>query len=244
MENTHVLLPRYRKKKDIKTVEQLVRDNANIKPSEIQSNFALSAFQREMDWDEAEKEAAASMDKNRISNIKQKVKRDIEPFGHNFEAVVSFKEYSDKRDLLYIYKVNDRRGNPDKPSFVFKTSSTKAKIALSMDKDRQDFMNNEFCCRGFITLTASVYHPLLRKQIPLTIMETEREDTTNVELFWTLFNEALGKVANDPSIKFNSVGWCSDMAGANLAGITRVYGNASLINSCHFHFKDHRNKKA
>ena len=240
------------KKKDIKTIEQLVRDNPNIKPSEIQSTFVHSAFQREMDWDEVEKEAAASMDKKRISNIKQKVKRDIEPFGHNFEAVVSFKEYSDKRDLLYIYKVNDRRGNPDKPSFVFKTSSTKAKIALSMDKDGQDFMKNEFCffdgkrkrCRGFTTLTASVYHPLLRKQIPLAIMETEREDSINVELFWTLFNEALGKVANDPSIKFNPFGWCSDMAGANLAGITRVYGNASLIKSCEFHFKDHRNKKA
>lgn len=171
-------------KKDTNTVEQLVRDNPNIKPSEIQSTFVLSAFQREMDWDEVEKEAIASMDKKRsISIIKQKVKRDIEPFGHNFEAVVSFKEYPDKRDLLYTYKVNDRRGNPDKPSFVFKTSSTKGKIALSMDKDRQDFMNNEFCfldgkrkrCRGFITLTASVYHPLLRKQISLAIMQTERE---------------------------------------------------------------------
>ena len=75
-------------------------------------------------------------------------------------------------------------------------------------------------------------------------METKREDTKNVELFWTLFNEALGKVANDPSINFNPIGWCSDMAGANLAGITRVYGNASLIKLCKFRFKDHRNKKA
>ena len=37
------------------------------------------------------------------SKIKDKVKRDIEPLGYNFEAVVSFKEYSDKRDLLFIY---------------------------------------------------------------------------------------------------------------------------------------------
>ena len=98
-----------------------------------------------MDWDEVEKGAADSMDKKSISNIKQKVNIDIEPFGHNFEAVLSFKEHSDKRDLLYIYKVNDRRGNPDIPSFVFKTSSTKAKIALIMDKDGQDFMKNKFC---------------------------------------------------------------------------------------------------
>ena len=76
------------------------------------------------------------------------------------------------------------------------------------------------------------------------IMETEREDTTNVELFWTLFKEALVKVANDPSIKFNPIGWCSDMAGANLAGIMRVYGNASLIKLCKFRFKDHRKQKS
>ena len=88
------------------------------------------------------------------------------------------------------------------------------------------------CCRGFTTLTASVYHPLLRKQIPLAIMETPREDTANVELFWIRFNKALGKVVNDPLIKFNPIGWCSDRAGANLAGIMRVYGNASLIQSC------------
>ena len=75
-------------------------------------------------------------------------------------------------------------------------------------------------------------------------METEREDTTNVDLFWMLFNEALGKTANDPSIKFNTIGWCSDMADVNLGGIRRVYGNASLIKSCEFHFKEYRNKKA
>ena len=81
-----------------------------------------------MDWDEVEKEAAASMDKKRISNKKQKVKRDIEPFGHNFEALVSFKEYSDKGDLLYIYKVNDTRGNPDKPSFSSRQVPQKQKL--------------------------------------------------------------------------------------------------------------------
>ena len=32
------------KKKDTKTVEQLLRDNPNIKPSEIQSTSVLSAF--------------------------------------------------------------------------------------------------------------------------------------------------------------------------------------------------------
>ena len=165
--------------------------------------------------------------------------------------MVTFKQYCDKKDQLFIYKINDRRGNPDHPSFVFKTSTTKAQIGLNMDKNGDHFMNSEYCffhgkhnrCREFITLTASVYHPLLRKQIPLAIMEAEQENTANVELFWTLFNEALTKITQTP-VKFNPIGWCTNMAGANLAGISKVFGDSACIKTCEFHFKDCRNKKA
>ena len=94
---------------------------------------------------------------------------------------------------LFIYKVNGRRGNPDKPYFVFKTSSTTAKIALSMGKDGQDFMNNVF---------------IVPKADPSGDHENrEREDKTNVEFFKTHFNEKLGKVAHDLSINsIQSVG--------------------------------------
>ena len=123
------------------------------------------------------------------------MKKNIEPVGHNFEAVVTFKQYCDQKDKFFIYKVNDKRGNPDKPSFVFKTSGQKAKMALNMDKEGNHFLKSEFCyfdgkykrCRDFVTLTASVYHPLLRK-LTLAIMEAETEDTENISLFWTLFN--------------------------------------------------------
>ena len=66
------------KKKDVKTVEQLVRNNPNIKPSEVPSVFVLSAFQQQMNWAEVEKEAT-TMDRKHISNIKEKVKKDIQP---------------------------------------------------------------------------------------------------------------------------------------------------------------------
>ena len=237
-------------KKDVESIEQLVRNNPNIKPTEVQSAIILTAFQQQMDWTAVEKEVASTIDKKRISNIKQKVKSDIQPLGHNFEAVIAFKEHCDKKDTLYVYKINDRRGNPDKPSFVFKTSTTKAKIALNMDANGNHFMNSEYCffdgkhnrCRGYITLTASVYHPLLRRQIPLAVMEAEKENTTNVTLFWTLFNEVQEKVAKT-STKFNPTGWCTDMAGANLSGIYKVYGESARIKSCEFHFKDHRYKQ-
>ena len=75
-------------------------------------------------------------------------------------------------------------------------------------------------------------------------MEAESENTENVELCWRLFNEALRKVAASDSFKFNPIGWCCNMAGANLAGISKVFGDDADIKSCEFHFKDHRNKQA
>ena len=108
------------------------------------------------------------------------------------------------KDPLYIYKINDNTGNPDRTSFVFKLSTLKAKIAINMDRDKKHFLAQEFCffdgkhkrAKGYVTLTASVYHPLLRRQIPLAAVESVSENTENVTLFWELFNEVIEKVSN------------------------------------------------
>ena len=56
----------------------------------------------------------------------------------------------------------------------------------------------------------------------------------------------LKKISGNKSALCNPTGWCTDMAGANLAGLCNVFGNVvkTCIKSCEFHFKDHRNKKA
>ena len=128
------------------------------------------------------------------------------------EVEATFKEYCDPKDKFYVHKVNDKRGNPDLPSFVFKSSKQKAKMAIAMDKDGDHFLKEEYCffdgkckrCRGFLTLTASVYHPLLRKHIPLAIMEAASEDSKNIELFWMLFNQLLQKLSGTQNYKFNT----------------------------------------
>ena len=102
-----------------------------------------------------------------------------------------FKQYCDVKYPLYIYKTNDNTGNPDRPSFVFKLTTLKAKIAINMDRDKKQFLAQEFCffdgkhkrAKAYLTLTASVYHPLLRRQIPLAAMEAVSENTENVTLF-------------------------------------------------------------
>ena len=87
--------------------------------------------------------------------------------------------------------MKDKRGNPDMPSFVFKTSTTKMTMALNMDKKGTVFRAKNFVffdgkrkqCNGFKTPTGSVCHPLLWKWILLATMEADTKDTVNIELF-------------------------------------------------------------
>ena len=98
---------------------------------------------------------------------------------------------ADSCDPCYVYKLNDRGGNPDKPSFVFQTSKFKAKFAPSMDRTERHILSQEFCffdgkvksCKGLVSLTASVYHSLIRRLKPLATMKCESEDCCSVELF-------------------------------------------------------------
>ena len=186
----------------------MLEENPKLTPSEIQSSFIMASLRKGGDWNEVEKAANRLVDKKWIANEKENIKRETRPYGENFEAVVTFKLYCDNQDELLIHKVNERRGNPDFPSFVFKTSKERMKIALNMDREGEHFMREEYCyfdgkvkrCRKFVTLTASTYHPILKKQIPLAIMETEKEDSENIELFWTLFNTSIKKAAGDNTV--------------------------------------------
>ena len=128
------------------------------------------------------------------------------------------------------------------------------KAALNMDRNREHFLKDEYCffdrkfkrCQNCVTLTASAYHLLLKRQIPLAVMEAEQESSENIALFWSLFNEGLQKVTGDDKTVFNPQGWCTDMAGANMNGLQQVFGEDALsrIKSCEFHFKDSINKMA
>lgn len=94
-----------------------------------------------------------------------------------------------------------------------------------------------------MTLTASTYHPLLKRQLDLATMETEGETSDNIERFWTLFNEALRSATESRDETFNPIGWFTDMAGANMNGLSRVFSeDSTCIKSCEFHYKENRNR--
>jgi len=58
-----------------------------------------------------------------------------------------------------------------------------------MDQSKDHLLSEEVCfcdgkvkrCKGFVSLTASVYHPVLRKLIPLATTECEAENSTSPE---------------------------------------------------------------
>ena len=117
----------------------------------------------------------------------------------------------DQTDKYLIYKISIN---------VLKTSKQKLLLANDTDSRSSHYLNNEFCyCDGkvvqeknFITLTASVYHTLLKRQIILETIKCKHEDSRHVKLFWNLYNDAYKEV-NNTTLKHEPVGWCSDKAG-------------------------------
>ena len=53
-------------------------------------------------------------------------------------------------------------------------------------------------------------------------------------------------MSNDKTRKFDAIGWSTDMAGANMAGIFNVFAEEvkSCMKSCELHFKKQRKKMA
>ena len=51
---------------------------------------------------------------------------------------------------------------------------------------------------------------------------------------------------DDNTVSFNPTGWRTDMAGANMTGLRKVFGEdiLSRTKSCEFHFKESRNRMA
>ena len=51
-------------------------------------------------------------------------------------------------------------------------------------------------------------------------MAVNVEDSEAIQIFGTLFNEVIAEYKEDPSYKFNPLGWCADEAGSNWEGFS------------------------
>ena len=85
----------------------------------------------------------------------------------------------------------------------------------SLSKELCSFDGNVKRTKKVTTLSTSVFHPLLRKQVVLASMECTGEDNHNVESFWRQFNEAYIEANQCDEKYLPCSGWSTDMADAN-----------------------------
>ena len=154
------------------------------KPSKIQSNAIISLLRNRSSWDDIDELVRETASLRKISNEKIKQKKILEP-SQGFPDVKELKDFVDLRDKYFIYELNENE------QFVFKTSTNQIKIAMEVDYTENHFLGEEYCCfdgnhkraRDYVTLTASVYHPLLRKQVALATMQCKHENEKYVTIF-------------------------------------------------------------
>ena len=145
------------------TVKDVLSKDCNITPRQIQSMIILADLKPRKNWNEVENNARKVANIKALSNEKVKQKKALQPSGVGFKAIKELKTYTDLLDPYLIHVINENE------QYVFKTSSTQMTIACSMDTDGDHFMHEEYChfdgnhkrVKAFVTLTASVYHPLL-----------------------------------------------------------------------------------
>ena len=203
--------------------------------------------------DDIEKFAQKFSDTKRLYNIREEVKANLSPFGHNFEALAHFKAKCSDRDKYFIYEVNNRALN-DQPSYIFKSSVPMARLAVLMDRDGEGVLREEYAyidathdrCKGFKSVTLWTYHPVCRKLIRLAIMEIEIENAENLTLFWTVFNKMLQEMSGNSCDKFNPIGFVADEHHANWISIKNYFGEETIsrVVSCEFHYKQSVRRQA
>lgn len=201
-------------------------------------------------WEEVEQISGTFCDEQYTQDLRTKAMKEASSHGHSFKAVGMLKQSTDKRGKFYIYDINDRHLN-GKMSYIFKTSQFKLQLIDEMNKTNGHTLSKEYAhidgkvnrCPGFTTITLSVFHAILQKQIPLVIMEAESESHKCITTFWDLVDKALEEYRKE---KFNPFGLISDEAGAFWKSDIDHFNKETISNnvSCEFHLKENINKHA
>ena len=137
-------------------------------------------------------------------------------------------------------------------SYIFKTSESSMKLAAMMaghikvggydsllTEEPAYFDGMHSHVKYFVTRTLWVFHPAMLGMKMLGIMDAMKEHSDHIELFFTLFNEALRDYLDDPKYMWDFHLIMMDEKGANFEAIERVFGPEfwhTKSVSCQWHF--------
>ena len=144
-------------------MRKAIARDCSTTPRAIQSTSITANLRLRKNWQEVEKNIKKVGNVKALSNEKVKQKKVLQPDGVSFKAIKELKAYTDLQDPFLILSINGSQQS------IFKTSTSKMKIALEMYFEGDHFLKDEYYhidgnhkrVREFVTLTASVYRPLL-----------------------------------------------------------------------------------
>ena len=152
---------------------------------------------------------------------------------HSRNTVGIIKQKQDEEDPLHIFKINDKKLN-GKPSFIFKSSTPMAHIALLMDQNNKvktPFQDAVAFMDGlhsrvvdYTTLMLWVNNPVIHHLQCIACMECESENTENITTFLTLVNEMLRQVKWNLNYRWAPKCIMANENGANKNAIGNVFG--------------------
>ena len=174
------------------------------------------------------------------------IQYNVENFDKIHASSASVRNWSSQsNDKFLIYRLNDKDLNGEN-TYVFKTSETNLEIIKKMYFKGDHYMRSspayfdpkENRVRGMSTYTLSVYHPILRKQIPLTCMDCSDENFENCVTFFKTLNKALEEKYGEEGVQFDPFLLVLDEKRCNWVVLKSVYGKALMdyVISCEFYF--------
>ena len=142
--------------------------------------------------------------------------------------------------------------NGGKASYIFKTTTVSMKIAGMMARKIKvggdysslacepaffDGMHKRV--KFYVTLTSWVFHPAMRSMLMLAVMDTPREHSDDIEIFFDTFNKAVAEYLEEPEYIWDLYLIMMDHKGANFEALERVYGEdfrKYKTVTCQWHF--------
>ena len=174
---------------------------------------------------------------------------------NSFDVVAITKKQADLKDEFHINRIKNGSMN-NCSDHVFKSSRVMEELAVQMDvTGPESILQQENAyfdvihthVHGFKSLGLWFYHPTMRKIIRLASMDIRSENTKDIALFFTMFNEILQNVTGKPDYKFNPRYFMCNEGGTNHKAIKYAYGEEfakARVVGCQWHFRSNATKKA
>ena len=154
---------------------------------------------------------------------------ELDYFSHVARIQESLLKSDKDKYLVYKWDCHLMGG---KASYVFKTSAVSLKIAAMMAGEVKVGGQDSSLCtelaffdgmhtrvKFFVSLTMWVYHPAMRMMVLLAFMDTPREHSDDIEIFFDTFNKAVGDYLKEPEYIWDPFLIMMDHKGANFEAL-------------------------